>query len=199
MVVAVNAPTPERPGLRISDADRERAVERLNEAVSEGRLTMVEFEDRVRAVLAARIAGDLAPHLADLPGQAGTPAGPEHGELRTTMSNLKRKGRWMVPRRLAVHSKAGSVTLDFTDAVISHPVIEVALEVYFGTTTLILPPGASANIEQVEFGMVASNTKIGKVPVSDHPTGDPHVVVTGKQWAGTLVIRHQRRFLHWRW
>src|SRR5690606_8017272 len=33
--------------IRLSDADRERAVERLNDAVAEGRLTLSEFEERM--------------------------------------------------------------------------------------------------------------------------------------------------------
>ncbi|MGH3679541.1 MAG: DUF1707 SHOCT-like domain-containing protein [Natronosporangium sp.] len=186
---------PERPEVRISDADRERAVQRLNDALAEGRLTMPEFEQRVDGVLRARTGSEVQPHLADLPG---TPAGPEHGELRATASDLKRTGRWLVPRRLTVHSKAGSVKLDLTDAVVSHPVVEVVLDVFAGSTKLILPRGASAYIDQVE--LVASTAKVRRsVPTSPEPVGTPHVVVTGKQHAGSLVVRHQRRFLRWRW
>lgn len=184
--------------MRISDADRDRAVARLNDAVAEGRLTLAEFEDRVQGVLNARTAAEVAPYLADLPGT--TPTAPEHGQLRSTMSSLKRAGRWTVPRRLSVHSKAGSVRLDLTDALIAYPVIEIALEVYAGSTTLIVPEGASVNVEQVEVDMVASTIKVKKkVPTSTEPVGRPHIVISGKQWAGTLVVRHQYRFLRWRW
>ena len=64
----MNAPLPDRPEPRISDADRERAVQRLSDAVTEGRLTVAEFDERVAAVPAARTASELVPHLADLPG-----------------------------------------------------------------------------------------------------------------------------------
>jgi hypothetical protein len=188
---------PEKPELRISDADRERAVQRLNRAVSEGRLTMSEFDERVAGVLRARTGSEVEPYLADLPVAPGTVAAPEHRELKAAMSTLKRTGQWVVPRRLSVANKAGSVKLDLTDAVISHPVIEVALEVYAGSTTLVLPRGASVDVEQVE--LVASTAKVRKVPTSTEPVGEPHVVVTGKQWAGTVTVRHQRRFLRWRW
>lgn len=201
----MTTPNPDPPELRISDADREHAVQRLNDAVAEGRLTMAEFEERVAAVLAARTASQVAPHLADLPGEqraplspnAGAPKAPaarEHAELRATMSNLKRSGAWVVPRRLTVYSRAGSVSLDLSEAVISHPVIEINLEVYAGSTTLILPEGASVDVEHVETGMVASSVVVKKVPSTNEPIGTPHVIVTGKQYAGSLRIRPRRRW-----
>jgi hypothetical protein len=191
----VSGQLPERPEARISDADRERAIQHLGDALAEGRLTMPEFEQRLDGVLPARTASDLAPYLADLPA---APAVPEHAELRAAASSIKRTGRWMVPRRLSVHSKAGSVKLDLTDAVVAHPVVEVALEVYAGSTTLVLPRGASVNVDPVE--LVASSVKVrSQVPTSTEPVGRPHVVVTGTQRASSLLVRHQRRFLRWRW
>jgi hypothetical protein len=89
------------------------------------------------------------------------------------------------------------VKLDLTEAVISHPVIEVALETTAAKTILVLPAGASVDVDQVE--QVASSTKVRKVPTSTEPAGEPHVVVTGKQRAGSLLVRFQRRFLRWRW
>jgi hypothetical protein len=188
---------PGKPELRISDADRDRAVDRLNRAVAEGRLTMSEFDERVAGVLRARTGSEVEPYLADLPAVPGAVEAPDYRELKAVMSRLKRTGRWVVPRRLSVANQAGSVKLDLTDAVISHPVIEIALEVYAGSTTLVLPPGASVDVEQVE--LAAGSAKVRKVPNSTEPVGEPHVVVTGKQWFGSVVVRHQRRFLRWRW
>ncbi|MPZ25374.1 MAG: DUF1707 domain-containing protein [Micromonosporaceae bacterium] len=194
-VGAVDEQLPERAEVRISDADRDRAVQRLHDAVAEGRLTMPEFEQRVDGVLQARTGSEVAPYLADLPA---TLAGPEHAELRATASDLKRTGRWLVPRRLSVFSKAGSVKLDLTEAVLAHPVVELVVEVHAGSTTVVLPRGASVYVDQIE--LVASVAKVHRrVQTSPEPVGTPHVVVTGKQRAGKLVVRHQRRFLRWRW
>jgi hypothetical protein len=54
--------------LRVSDAERERAVERLRAAAGEGRLATEELEDRISEALGARTHGDLEKLLADLPG-----------------------------------------------------------------------------------------------------------------------------------
>src|SRR5437762_2186515 len=69
---------PRQRDLRISDGDRERVVGWLRSAVSEGRLTLGEFEERVDGVLRAKTYGDVeeyagstksrVPASYDLPG-----------------------------------------------------------------------------------------------------------------------------------
>ena len=53
--------------LRLSDADREAAVDLLGEQYAVGRLTKDEFDERRDAVWSAKTQGDLAPVFADLP------------------------------------------------------------------------------------------------------------------------------------
>ncbi len=53
--------------LRLSDADRESAVDLLSEQYALGRLTREEFDERSDAVWSAKTQGDLAPIFADLP------------------------------------------------------------------------------------------------------------------------------------
>ncbi len=53
--------------LRASDADREAVVRRLQRAVGEGRLTLTEFDERVRAAYAAGTRGELDDVAHDLP------------------------------------------------------------------------------------------------------------------------------------
>ena len=68
--------TPPSPGIRISDADRERAAARLQQALAEGRITLDELEERLAVVYAARYAADLLPPFADLPGPYVVPVQP---------------------------------------------------------------------------------------------------------------------------
>jgi Domain of unknown function (DUF1707) len=53
--------------LRVSDADRDRALSELSEAFQVGRITSEEFGQRSGQVLAARTGQELAAPLADLP------------------------------------------------------------------------------------------------------------------------------------
>jgi hypothetical protein len=57
-----------RATLRASDADRDRVIERLRQAASEGRLLTEELEQRLEAALSARTYGQLDALVADLPG-----------------------------------------------------------------------------------------------------------------------------------
>ncbi|WP_300008692.1 DUF1707 domain-containing protein [Pseudonocardia sp.] len=56
-----------RRALRVADHDRQAVLRRLHRAVGEGRLTIVEFEERSADALAARTRGDLDDLTADLP------------------------------------------------------------------------------------------------------------------------------------
>src|SRR4249919_1583462 len=53
--------------LRVSDADRDRAIAELSEHYQAGRLTTEELEDRTGRALQARTAADLAALFTDLP------------------------------------------------------------------------------------------------------------------------------------
>ncbi len=181
--------------VRMSDAERERLVAQLQSAVSEGRLTLDEFQERVDGVLRSRTYGDVERYLADLPVARSAPR--EVAEIRSAASQLRRSGRWQVPRRLVVKNRAGSVKLDFTEAMIGFPVVEVVLDGLAGSTTIVLPDGASVDADDVE--MVAGGMKIRKLPHDPVVGRGPHFVVTGTQKAGGLTIRRQYRFWRWRW
>ncbi|MEO3813593.1 DUF1707 domain-containing protein [Sphaerisporangium sp. B11E5] len=188
---------PRVPETRMSDADRERVAERLRTAHGEGRLTLEEFDQRLTGVFTARTFAEVEQYVADLPGSPLTSVAPERADLRTTAATLKRRGRWVVPRQLVVTAKAGTVKLDFTEAVISHPVIYIDLDVYAGSTILVLPPGSTVDIDNVE--LVAGSSRVRGVTASSFAGDGLHVVVRGKQRAGTLVTRTRRRFLRWQW
>jgi hypothetical protein len=61
--------------LRVADADRERVAARLGEAHAEGRLTLAEYDERVRAAHGAVVGSDLLPLTADLPAEAPARSG----------------------------------------------------------------------------------------------------------------------------
>lgn len=56
-----------RPGIRISDAEREAAVSALGEHYAAGRLTREEYDERSDRAYAARTAAEVVPLFTDLP------------------------------------------------------------------------------------------------------------------------------------
>ena len=182
------------PAARLSDADRERAVARLNAAVGEGRISLTEFEERVDGVLRAGIGAELMPYVADLPADTvGAPA--DEVELRANAGSLKRSGRWAVPRRLVVRAKGGSTKLDMRHAVFGGRTVEISLSTAGGSTTIVLPPGATANVDGVKTSGGSAHIRVPAVP--EPGSTAPHVVVTGSAAGGSLTVRYEWRF--WRW
>jgi hypothetical protein len=62
--------------MRVSDADRDRALSELSEAFQVGRITGDEFDGRSGQILSARTGKELAVLLADLPVSRARPTGP---------------------------------------------------------------------------------------------------------------------------
>lgn len=193
-LVTVTVQPPDPPGIRISDADRERAAARLQHAMAEGRITLSELEERLAVVYAAKYEADLRPPLADLPadavaavaGAALAPAG-KPLVLRAGMSTIKRTGDWEVPPALELHSGMGTIVLDFCDTVVRHPVVDIEVDIGAGTVRLLLPDEATADVDHVVSSM---GTVRSKVPSRPRP-GAPHFVVHGRTSMGTLVVRRR--------
>ncbi|MEV1178843.1 DUF1707 domain-containing protein, partial [Nonomuraea sp. NPDC049784] len=139
------------PQVRVVDGDRDRTVRRLQEAFADGRLTAAEMEERLEQALAAASHAELTSAIADLPELPD-----ELVELRSTGGRILRAGDWQVPRRLSIESEYGKVRLDLSRAVVDHPEIEIDLRLEYGSATIVLPPGATANTDGVrtEWGGV---------------------------------------------
>ncbi|MGE3288729.1 MAG: DUF1707 domain-containing protein [Pseudonocardia sp.] len=61
---------PVRPeDVRVGDSDREAVAARLGRAQAEGRLDLAEYDERLKAVYAARTVGELTRVTADLPAE----------------------------------------------------------------------------------------------------------------------------------
>jgi hypothetical protein len=67
------------PGLRASDADRQRVVAELERHTAAGRLSLDEFGERVEQVLRSATHGQLVRVTADLPQENPSPVRQEHG------------------------------------------------------------------------------------------------------------------------
>jgi Domain of unknown function (DUF1707) len=65
------SPPPPDPGLRASDADRERLVDELEQHAVAGRLTTDEFEQRTGQAYEAKTVGELDALRRDLPATTG--------------------------------------------------------------------------------------------------------------------------------
>jgi len=75
--------------LRASDADRQKVVDRLQEAFTEGRLDLTELDERTAGAYAAKTVGDLKPFTVDLPapGTRSVPTPPKPVEKKSSVED----------------------------------------------------------------------------------------------------------------
>jgi Domain of unknown function (DUF1707) len=201
------APTADQLGtigqLRASHQDRDRVVEVLRVAAGDGRLTADELDQRLEAALTARTYADLAVLTTDLPA-ASTPVPPagvavpepkDVGRIECGSGSTKRDGRWVVPRRMEVRVTSGAVKLDFTEALISQPSLQIDTEVRSGQLILITKPGIAVDADEVEIR--SGQVKV-RQPWGRDASVSLRIAVNGKIGSGRLLARPPRRTF-WQW
>ncbi|WP_159943052.1 MULTISPECIES: DUF1707 domain-containing protein [unclassified Nocardiopsis] len=192
--------------MRVSDAERDQVAEVLREAAAEGRITLDELDERLDAAYAARTYDDLQPLTEDLPSGPGAPTGPlppvvdnrppefrDGGGalvIRSPGTTVSRKGHWQVPPRIEVDNPYGSTRLDFREAYIPTTLVEVHLNASWGSAALILPEGATAevDVDTAWFGSLRVDVD------SVRRTSGTHFVITGQCHGGGLSVRYKRPF-----
>ncbi|MBV8927966.1 MAG: DUF1707 domain-containing protein [Mycobacteriaceae bacterium] len=180
----------DQDSMRISDADRNGTLRRLHNAVALGLIDIDEFEERSTLVSQARMRADLDALVGDLPGPGAiVTSAADRVELRGYVGSLKRHGEWIVPTRLALVRRMGSVDLDLTKARFAGPVVVIELDLKFGGLDLRLPEGASASIDDVEVVVGSATDRRRDAPAE----GTPHVLLTGRVVCGSVDIRGPRR------
>lgn len=198
---AGDAPGPgAEPELRASHEDRDRVAEILRVAAGDGRLSADELDERLEAALTARTYGELARLTADLPAVADPPGSvpPQAKELVRIDrwgGNAKRTGRWVVPQRMEIHSVGGTVKLDFTDAVITHPRLRIEAKMRGGNLLLVTKPGIEVDADDVRA--LGGSVRVRPPTTADRPV-ILRVEISGETLGGDVVARPQRRPF-WRW
>jgi Domain of unknown function (DUF1707) len=161
--------------------------------VGHGMLTLDEFTERTDAALKARTRGQLNAVLIDLPGlTAGSKAmvPKDTLELRQTASSMRRRGRWLVPRRLLLRNRLGSMVLDLSEAHIPHREVSVDVENEFGSITTILPEGSTVDTDELKLTL---SSMTNKVPAQGG-RGIRHFVFTGRMNGGSLTLVPHRTY-----
>ncbi|MGH4015721.1 MAG: DUF1707 SHOCT-like domain-containing protein [Pseudonocardiaceae bacterium] len=177
--------------LRVSDAEREYVGELLQRAVGQGRLTVAEFTERMDAAMVARTRGELNAVLVDLPGFIlARPTAHDVLELSHHLGELNRRGPWRVPPRVRLIGHFGSSLLDFTEAIFSGPVVTLELNKTGGSTTIIVPEGATVDTDGLRMtaGSIKDSTIRRIAP------GPLHFVITGRSIMGEVRVTHPRRW-----
>ena len=189
-----------RSELRASHEDRDRVVEVLRVSAGDGRLTAEELDQRLELALTARTYGELAQLVSDLPAAVASapvtaPKPKEVARIDCTSGHVRRVDRWVVPQRMEVKVTSGHVMLDFTDAIITQPTLQLNIEVRSGHIRLKTKPGIVVDADDVAIrsGHVRVRAPWGPdVPVL------LRIEVTGKVGSGHFMAGPKARTF-WQW
>ena len=171
--------------LRASDADRDRVLALLAEAVSDGRLTPDEHAERVQRACTARTLGELADLTTDLVVASAQPVRLDGGRVISGIFGpAKRDGRWVVPETLTVTAMFGEVEVDVTQAILQARHVQLHATVIGARLVLIVPDGVSV---VVNTPMVLGRRR-GGTPL---PAGaeTPVIEVKGMVLGGEIIVR----------
>jgi len=179
--------------LRASDADRDRVLALLAEAVSDGRLTPEEHAERVQRACTARTLGELADLTTDLVVASAQPVRLDGGRVISGIFGpAKRDGRWVVPETLTVTAMFSEVEVDFTQAILQARRVQLYATVVGGRLRLIVPDGVSVMVT----GHLVLGRRRGGTPLPAS-SDTPLIEVKGLVLGGEVIVRtppRSRRF-----
>ncbi|MEU3339308.1 DUF1707 domain-containing protein [Streptomyces sp. NPDC006668] len=180
------------PELRASHADRDRVVDVLRIAAGDGLLTSDELDERLEVALSARTLGELSALTADLPNVSAGAEAKDVVRIEQVHSGaIERVGRWVVPRRMELAVYWCDVTLDFTEAVITHDTLRIDLETAGKTLTLITRPGVVVDTDGLR--LLHSKLKYRRAPADQDAPVILRVELVGQKAHGRVVVRPPRR------
>jgi DUF1707 SHOCT-like domain len=177
--------TPDHLPQRISEADRDAAVSRLQEAFAEGHLSREEMDKLLDVALTATTPGELVPVLSSLPDEDAGPVSKISGKA----GRIRRRGAWRVPRVLTIESEFGSVDLDLSQAIIEHRVIDIELHLQFGKAKITLPHDAIVDLQDLRTVWKQPSHK----PPQHARADGQRFRISGTMEFGRLKIRYKRR------
>lgn len=166
----VPRPSDQRPDLRASDAEREQTAETLRRAMGEGRLTVEELEDRLRAAYAAPTVRELELLVSDVTVPATAPARSGGLSVRegpggdrwvvSIMSGHERKGRWRIAERCTVLNVMGGSEIDLNDVELSELITQLNVYTVMGGGEIRVPDGVDVEVSNVAI-MGGNDVKLG--------------------------------------
>lgn len=172
--------------LRASDADRERVVSVLGEALADGRITMEEHSERTSQAYAARTLGELTGLTTDLSPEEAQPILVDDRPISILFGRTRREGRWVVPVKLPLIALFGTVELDLREAVLQRRHVVLDSMVLGGRIRLIVPEGVRVD---VTGRTVLCTRDLRTRPADEGPT----VEVSGTMIFGSVKARAPRQ------
>jgi hypothetical protein len=195
----VPRPSDQRPELRASDAEREQTAETLRQAMGDGRLSVEELEERLRAAYSAPTVRELELLVSDVTVPSAAPAGAGGLPVRegpggdrwvvSIMSGHERKGRWRIAERCTVLNIMGGSEIDLNDVELSEPVTQLNVYTVMGGAEIRVPDGVDVEVSNVAI-LGGNDVKLGD---QAKPAGGPVIRIRLVSIMGGVAIERGRK------
>ncbi|MTD13547.1 DUF1707 domain-containing protein [Nakamurella sp. YIM 132087] len=202
---AADAHLPGPEAMRASTADREQVAGVLHRALSEGRISVDELQERLDTVYQAKTLGELEPVTRDLPEhrplvpvatpvplqKSGPMPLPATGSLSPAgpaiaiLGGAERKGEWVIGPTYTITTIMGGVDIDLTNAIFLSDEVVITVVAIMAGVEIRVPDDVQVDMEGVGI-MGAFESSVPR------PTETPRVRIRVRGlafWAGVDVKR----------
>lgn len=128
-----------RPDLRASDQDRQGIADQLKDAVSEGRIDLSEYDERLAAAYSAKTYGELSQVTADLPPPEKQAVVPSAGAPMATSQQIAEAEKATFERRLRLRRRLWGMWRPWAAASTITTGIWLAITIAAGELTFFWP------------------------------------------------------------
>jgi hypothetical protein len=182
----------------ITSQERDLAESRLRQAVADEILTLDEFGDRMRALLAARTRGDLQQTVAGIPvaseplrrtrerGTARPARRQQH--VIAIMSEEAARGRWRPAPETTAVGIMGNAIVDLQGAEYEGDELKISAVAFMGGVEIIVPEGVEVELS----GFAIMGDRSNKIDAPVLPDA-PLVRVDAYAIMGAVEVRHPKK------
>ncbi|UKY49299.1 DUF1707 SHOCT-like domain-containing protein [Streptomyces inhibens] len=175
--------------LLASDDERDRAAERVREALAEGRIELAELDQRLTEVYQAKTRAELEIANRGLPETASRGAlvvdrQPTSRFALGLFGGFAREGRWIVPPKFTAWSMFGGGRIDLSEARFTGQETRFLAVALWGGTEIVVPDDVEVDVKGLGlFGL------FGKRGARRGRPGAPRIVIRGLAMFGAVVTK----------
>ncbi|KAF7765151.1 hypothetical protein PCIT_a4472 [Pseudoalteromonas citrea] len=196
----MSVPISDRPLEKV----KEEVIDQLILNYSHGEISADAFERRLDQAYACEDQADLHALTADLPLQTDpryqaeklsctqpkfTASTESNAQLTITsiLSSDTRSGAWTVPKDIYIKNYSGSVTLDFRNAVFTHPNVNIYIDCILGSDEFIVPDNidVTTSTKNILGSVNSDKTSLASITTSGQR---PHLHIQGRVILGSVDV-----------
>ncbi|MFD9583330.1 MULTISPECIES: DUF1707 SHOCT-like domain-containing protein [unclassified Streptomyces] len=174
-----------------SDDERDRATERVRDALATGRIDMTQMDQRLTEIYGAKTRAELEVATRNLPSPGARDAlvvdrRPTSRFALGMFGGFARRGQWVLPPAFTAWSVFGGGLLDLSEARFTSQETRVLAVSLWGGTKIVVPDDVEVQVKGVGiFGL------FGRRGARQAGPGAPRVVIRGLALWGAVITENR--------